>query len=228
MRLPRRLYVLKGHGREIVAIAFSPDGARVATASHDRTVKLRLAKDGSLERTLTGPLDPVLCVAFSPDSQRVAAGVMNGAVKLWDLAGQEQPSYSGHAKRVWSVAFSPEGLLVSASHDRTIKVCDLTEKKVRHILTVDNTEPWSVALTGQGSWLACGAQDGSIRRWNYVTGERLETLHPHKASVVSVRFSPDGRFWQRPVWMGRWTCWRRRSGRSARVGLDVVGTETGG
>ncbi len=54
-------------------MAFSPDGQRLASAGHDRTVKVWDAGTGQEIRTLTGHAGGVLSVAFSPDGQRLAS-----------------------------------------------------------------------------------------------------------------------------------------------------------
>jgi WD40 repeat protein len=63
-------------------VAFSPDGARVLSGSHDSTVKLWDAATVALIRTFEGPAGFVYSVAFSPGSGRVLSGSTDSTIKL--------------------------------------------------------------------------------------------------------------------------------------------------
>ena len=68
---------LEGHAHSVLAVAFSPDGRRLASGSADRTVKIWDSATGKELFTLNGHVDgPIVSVAFSPDGRRVAAGAV--------------------------------------------------------------------------------------------------------------------------------------------------------
>ncbi|KAL9081420.1 MAG: hypothetical protein Q9159_007325 [Coniocarpon cinnabarinum] len=74
-----------GHSGSVYAVAFSPDGKQLASASSDNTIRLWDAATGQAQETLTGHLDWVCVVAFSPDGKQLASG-SNGTIRLWDLS----------------------------------------------------------------------------------------------------------------------------------------------
>jgi WD40 repeat protein len=78
------IFALRGHTSKVVAVAFSPDGTRIATASFDLTVKLWETETGQEVCTLRGHTAGVLSVAFSRDGQRIVTSGMDGLVKVWD------------------------------------------------------------------------------------------------------------------------------------------------
>ncbi len=113
--------------------AFSPDGARVVTASEDRTARLWDAATGA---PLGAPMrheEAVLSAAFSPDGTRVVTASGNiigrgsGEARVWDAAsGAPLGPPLRHGGEVSSAAFSPDGARVlTASTDRTARLWDV-------------------------------------------------------------------------------------------------------
>ena len=120
--LPR---LLEGHTRDVLGVAFSPDGVLVLSASQDGTVKQWNVATGELERTV--PLwddfsnevgnqerDPdVWSMAFSPDADLLAAGSVDGTLRLWNLSTGKQPVLlQGHTSRIEYLAFNADGTLL--------------------------------------------------------------------------------------------------------------------
>ena len=122
---------LRGHSNSVTAVAFSPDGKRLATASVDETAKVWDAESGKELRTLRGHSNQVLGVAFSPDGKRLATASVDDTARVWDAeSGKELLTLRGHSNYVTAVAFSPDGKrLATASNDDTAKVWDAESGK---------------------------------------------------------------------------------------------------
>ncbi len=105
------------------AVAFSPDGERLAAAFINRIRVVQVAT-GREHKVLHGHAVRVYSLAFSPDGRRLASASKDGTVRLWDAeTGRELLKLKGHSDWVVSVAFSPDGRrLASASRDGTVRV----------------------------------------------------------------------------------------------------------
>ncbi|MGA8448412.1 MAG: hypothetical protein WB766_24975 [Roseiarcus sp.] len=108
-------------------MAFSPDGARVATGSSDGTARLWDAATGAAIETLTGHNLLINAVAFSPDGKQLLTGSFDNTARLWDLAtGETVATLVGHKDYVWAVAFSPDGKRVlTGSRDNTARLWEV-------------------------------------------------------------------------------------------------------
>jgi hypothetical protein len=115
-------------------------------------------------------------------------------VKIWDTAtGKELFALRGHADRVTSVAFSPDGQrLASGSSDKTVKIWDCATGKELLALKGHARGVLSVAFSPDGQRLASASNDRTVRIWDPATGKELSALKGDAGAVSGVAFSPDG------------------------------------
>ena len=171
------------------SIAFSPDSTTIASGS--RTIQVWDIDTGDPLATLSGTGHKSIgALAFSPDGKILASGSWDMAIKLWDIATEENLSaFSGQA-----FVFSPDGKTFAViseyptiqspettnnaqqESDRQGPSIRLFETPTRkHLLTLSGE---TLAFSPDGEILASRDTDGTIRLWNPATGEQLRTFVP--------------------------------------------------
>ena len=187
------LQTLEGHGDSVTSVVFSHDSQQLASASHDRTVKIWDAKTGKCLETLEGHGYWVTSVVFSHDSQQLASASYDRTVKIWNAkTGKCLETLEGHGDWVTSVVFSHDSQqLASASHDRTVKIWDAKTGKCLETLEGHGDWVTSVVFSHDSQQLASASRDRTVKIWDAKTGKCLETLEGHGDWVTSVVFSHD-------------------------------------
>jgi WD40 repeat protein/serine/threonine protein kinase len=197
----RVLFDLRGH-ITVFALAFSPDGRRLASAGQDHTIKLWDPATGKEVITLRGHADIVRTVAFSPNGRQLVSASHDMTVRVWDatpLNGQTDSAsvtLRGHEGDVASLAFSPDGhYLVSAGLDRTVRVWDARTGEQLKALQGHKGVVLTLALSPDGRWLASrGSLDPTVTIWDTTTWEVNRLFHqPSNRINHSVAFSPNGK-----------------------------------
>lgn len=120
----RGTLIYRGHFGRIHAIAWSPNGQRVATVGSDKTLQVWEALTGKKYFVHRNPSATITCVAWSYDGRFLATGANDKLVQVWDTVTRNSvATYAGHAGYITAVSWAPDGKqLVSASADHTIHV----------------------------------------------------------------------------------------------------------
>jgi WD40 repeat protein len=110
------LQTLEGHTQWVSSVAFSPDGALLASGSEDNRVRLWDTATGAAVKTLEGHTRCVSSVAFSPDGALLASGSVDNTVRLWDSATGAAVKTIALKSDVNILSFSPDGVFLETSH----------------------------------------------------------------------------------------------------------------
>jgi serine/threonine protein kinase len=176
------------------AVAFSPDGERLAVGTRGGLVRVLERSDLAKVVHTAGHVGVVMSLAFSADGKLLASASGDRTVKVWNVSqpeGREVTTLQGHQGGVYSVAFHPKKPIVaSGSWDRTIRLWDVNTGKEIRKLEGHAEDIWSVAFCSEGVVLASGSEDRSVKLWEVETGRELKTLRGNVGTIYSVAISP--------------------------------------
>jgi WD40 repeat protein len=213
-------------GKDVVipALAFAPDGKRLATAG--------MVSEGNewlfhvdLWDVPTGrhagqvPDVAASALAFSPDGRTLAT--CGGAVQLWDVrTGRPRGPDGGHTGDVIGLAFSADGrTLISQGRDWTLRWWDRkTGKETRRVPCFPTTPANQIVLSPDGRLLAYGrSYPGDVSLLDAATGKELRRLPGHKYEVGALGFAADGKTLATTSQDGKGALWEVATGRRLRT-----------
>ncbi|KAF5340655.1 hypothetical protein D9611_007289 [Ephemerocybe angulata] len=179
----------------VMSVAFSRDGTKVVSGSHDNAARVWDASTGQVQKVLTGHSANCTSVAISGDGSWIVSGSDDRTVRTWDITtGKQQQVLLGHTGAVKSVALSwDSSRICSGSDDMTLRVWDASTGIVQSIMEGHTRAINSVAFSRDGKWIASGAWDKTIRVWNAssTNGSLQKVLQGHDNGVLSIGFSVD-------------------------------------
>jgi eukaryotic-like serine/threonine-protein kinase len=187
---------------------FSVDGRYAATGGKDQVVRLWDLASRAVVVSFPGQTDEVLSLAISADGRRVAAGggghfVAGGrldpgedySIRLWDVPSNALVRrFPGLGRFVWGLAFTPEGQVVSATVDGTLRLWDAGSDEPVRVFQGHEGPVVAVIVLKGGRWALSGGTDGTVRLWDLRSGQERHRFRGHTGNVRALAQAPDGRW----------------------------------
>ncbi|WP_052424955.1 caspase, EACC1-associated type [Streptomyces fulvoviolaceus] len=178
---------------------FSPDGKIVATQGAGGTtdgVEVRLRNVATGKTVTIHASGRNVVTAFSSDGKTLATASTVVAeesgrdvpVQVWNATdGTLRATLTGHTNGVGSMAFTPDGTLVTASTDGTVRLWNVTTKKTTKTLGGDNNglAVYDMTLSADGKVIATWGGNDAIQLWNGANGKLIAILAGHDGGVFS-------------------------------------------
>lgn len=177
---------LRGHGGPVRALAVSPDGKRLISASFDTTAIVWSLASGTAEKVLRFHEGAVNAAAVLKDG-RMATGGEDGRIAIWQ-PGQDKPAtvLQGHTAPIVSLAVSADGrTLASASWDTTARLWPLGGGSAR-VLEGHQQNVNGVAFMPDGSAVVTVGYDLTLRIWPMGGGSPVIVTLPTPLNSVAV------------------------------------------
>jgi WD40 repeat protein len=184
------------HGGEVRAVAFCPQGRRLATACQDGTARLWDVATGS---PLSRPLrhgGPVQAVAFQPKGNLLATAGDDGTIRRWDaLTGEPLGEPIRCGAPIAALGFSPDGTRLAIASGPNVPVLWDVASGTPLPEPAAGQGPGVVdfAFSPDGVTLAVADRDGRVALREAATGRTLGELSAPASTVAVPAFDARGR-----------------------------------
>lgn len=140
-------------------------------------------------------LDAVLAADINDDHTRIALGGPSKIVRIYATdSGELLHEITKHTEWIYSVAFSPDGVLL-ATTDRNGGMFLWEAETAREYQTLagHGGAVCDVAWRHDSNLLASCSEDGTIRLWEMQNGKQIKSWNAHGGGCASIDFARDGR-----------------------------------
>lgn len=107
----------------------------------------------------------------------------------------EKEILTGHEADITTSAVSPDGrFLLTGSTDHTLRLWDLYQNRLMHVMRGHEGPVTSVSLFGGGRFAVSGSMDKSFRIWDLDEGACIRVLVEQESEITAAATGPDGRY----------------------------------
>jgi cytochrome c len=188
---PQPATVLTGHEAPVVALAVSPDGTTLASASWDHTARLWPLAGGA-PRVIKGHAQNVNGVAFAPDGRALVTAGYDATLRITPLVGEGTPVVATLPTALNAVAVVADGEIVTAGADGKVYLLSAAGKLEAEVEAAQ-APIIAVALSDDARLIAAAGIRGSVAVIDRAARKLERTLVGPGLPVWSAAFFPDSR-----------------------------------
>lgn len=183
------------HRGAVRALAFSADGATMASSGLDGVVHIWAAATGRRTRALAAPGADVRWLAFDPRGERLAAAPTDGPLRAWSLGGRGAPlaPLLGATSRAHGASFAAgDSWVVAPGEGPSVRVRDARTGELLGEVRWAGAAPTDLSVSPGGTRVLVAGADAAARIVDLDAGTLEVVLRGHGGAVAAVAWSPDG------------------------------------
>jgi WD40 repeat protein len=179
-----------GYRFNMGAIAFSPDGRKLASTGNNAVHVWDVGSGEPLAADLKGHTGWVTALAWTPDGQILASGGAGGVI-LWNTRTWKPRGRIDETAQV--MALSPDGALLAIAYYQRLSLWDLeSSRPVQADLTGHSGSISAIAFDPAGELMATAGSGGDILLWDLGSGQALGRLRGPGGRIYDLAYSHDG------------------------------------
>ena len=173
-----------------LALAYSPDGQRLAVGGADNSIRVFNVASGKEELRIEQHADWVIGLAFSPDGAQLASASRDKTARLFDAkSGELEETYAGHNEAVFSVAFSRDSKRVfSAGRDKKIHAWSTNDAKKAFDIGGFDGELLRVIVSGDQLFSCSADKQIRLHQLGDKKAELIRTFIGHRDVVYALAY----------------------------------------
>uniref|UniRef100_A0A182JJG1 Serine-threonine kinase receptor-associated protein n=1 Tax=Anopheles atroparvus TaxID=41427 RepID=A0A182JJG1_ANOAO len=208
------------HNHIVKTVAFSHDSQYLVTGSNEKLVRVfDLNSEGKALESYAGHAGAVKRALFCRNEKCVISCADDKSLRLWDRSSGQEVSRVEFSSHPNGLELSKDGTILTVTYGHCTAFYEMDTLKQLKEITMP-TLVSSASLHPDKHIFVCGGEDFKMYKYDYITGNEIESFKGHFGPVHSVSFSPDGelyasgsedgtlRLWQTTVGKtyGLWKC----------------------
>jgi WD40 repeat protein len=176
----------------VSAVAVSPDGRWIASATAENTVKLWNPVDGKPGPVLTGHTAAVTSLQFTPDGSRLVSGSVDKTIRVWNLEDGSLVARLDTPVPVNALTLPGDGTdVVTGGPDNFIRHWSLPASLSQPMTDIPQ-EANVLAVSPNREFLAMANAKGTVRIIEFWSGNLINTFKAQEAAISDMAFSANG------------------------------------